>query len=155
MAVYLISVAIVDATGDRKTAQVYIDPGTATLAQLTTWAQGLASVLDAVSDGAIQDINLSLSIPLPGGLDDTPVAGTDIQRGALFGFDAANTAYRHSVWVPAFADGSFSGDVVDEANAGVQAFEDYLTTTVNTIRASDKYGNHLNAEISGVKSFRK
>ena len=155
MAVYLASVAITDSTGDRKTCQVYFDPGTATLAQITTWLQNLASVIDAVTDGVIQEINLSLNITLPGGLDTTAVAGTDIQRGALFGFDAENTQYRHSVWVPAFSEGSFSGDIVDEANAGVQAFEDYLTTTVNTIRASNKYGDHLTAEISGEKSFRK
>lgn len=152
---YLVSIAITDATGDRKTLQIYFDPTTATLAQITTWCQNLASVVDAVSDGVIQEMNLTLNIALPSGLDTAPTGDVDIQRGALFGFDASGTPYRHSVWVPGFAAVTFTGDLVDFANAGVQAFDDYLTTTTTGITGSDKYGNHLVSAISGVKSFRK
>lgn len=155
MAVYLVSFTIHDATGDKKTAQVYFDPGTATLAQITSWIDSLAAVIDNVTDGVVEDINLTLKIPVPGALKDTPTGTPDIQRGALIAFDADNTSYRHSLWVPAFFDLGWTGDVVDNFNAAVQALALYLTTTVNTVRASDKYGNHLLDYIEGVKSFRK
>src|SRR5689334_18991201 len=150
---YLASIAITDATGDRKTMQVYFDPTTATLAQITTWLQNLALVVDAVSDGVIESMSLTLAVTLPGGLDTAPTGDVDIERGALIGFDASGTPYRHSVWIPAFSTTMFTGDLVDFSNAGVQALDDYLTTTVTGITASDKFGNHLVAPLSGVKSF--
>lgn len=155
MAVDIASFTIKDATGDSKSIAVYFVHGGATLAQIVSYVQGLAGVVDAVTDGVLIAANLTVGVTLPGGIKTDVTGDPDIQRGALMGYTADGTPYKHSVWVPAFIDSGFTGDVVDDANAAVQAFNDYLITVLNGNHATDKFENDLTDFIAGVKSFRK
>lgn len=155
MALYLVSYSIRDSDGDRKQCQVYFDPGAATLAQILTWVTAVGDLVDAVTAGVIEAVNLSLTPNIAAGWKDTPAETTDIQRGALLKFDADNTQYGHSIFIPAAISTVFTNDTVDLNNAAVQAFTDYITTITNGIVGSDKYANDLLAVTAGVKTFRK
>lgn len=155
MAVYLVSYTIRDSDGDKKQAQVYFDPGAATLAQILTWVTAVGDLVDSLTAGVIESVNLSLTPNIAAGWKDTPAETTDIQRGALLSFDVADTTYRHSTFIPAAISTVFVGDTVDLSNAAVEAFVDYVKTTTNGIHGSDKYANDIIDVIEGVKSFRK
>jgi len=155
MAVYLVSYSIRDSSGTKKACQVYFDPGAATLAQILTWVTAVGDLVDALTAGVIDGVNLSLTPNIAAGWKDTPAEETDAQRGALLAFDVADTNYRHSVFIPAALDALFTGDVVDLSNAAVEAFVGYVNTVTNGIIGSDKYGNDVIDIIEGTKSFRK
>jgi len=155
MAVYLASYSIRDSSGTKKQAQVYFDPGAATLAQILTWVTAVGDLIDALTAGVIDAVNLSLTPNIAAGWKDTPAEETDAQRGALLAFDVEDTNYRHSIFIPAALDALFTGDTVDLSNAAVQAFVAYLNTLTNGIMGSDKYANDIVDIIEGTKSFRK
>lgn len=155
MAVSIASFTIKDATGDTKSVAVYFEPASATLAQIQSWVTALSALIDNLTDGVLIAANLTIGATLDAGVKTEVTGDPDIQRGALLGFSADGTAYRHSLWIPAFLDAAFTGDVVDLDNAGVQALEAWLNTPTNGIQGTDKYDNDIVALLEGVKSFRK
>lgn len=148
----VVSFRLIDADGDSKTLPVYIPSGD-TLANITTFAQAVGAALDDASGCLLDAISVTANIALPGGIKSAAVAGSEVQKGALLSFDAANTNYKQSYYVPGWLDAGFSGNAVD--NTGVYAAFIALLVTTAGIDATDRDGNDLTAYISGVKKFRK
>jgi hypothetical protein len=149
---------IADADGDTSSMSVKVPLAALTLAELVEFAEELAVLIDDSIDGVIQEITIQTSVDLPGGLQASAVAGSEVQKGGLLSFTAADTPYRWSVRVPAMTPAKFTGNVVDDTDddiiALIAAFEDGLDATGTTVEPCDKYENDLTAYIEGVKSFR-
>lgn len=114
----LLSFTVRDFDGDRHTIQVFVDDGW-TLAQYTSYAQELATRVDNVTSGVIEDIRLGVGIAKPGGIATNPIAGEENQRGALLNF-ATTGRYTHSVRVPAVPATMFVGKDFDVPAASPQ-----------------------------------
>jgi hypothetical protein len=152
----LASLQLLDATGEAGSADFPITyvGGTTTLSQLQTWIQGLGAAVDTVTDGQITKIRLSILIPLPGGIKSAPVANGDLEETGLFTFACNGTPNAYSVDVPAFTQADFTGNQI-ASNTDTNALVTYLTTAVNGIVGTDRYGNALVSVKRKVKTFRK
>lgn len=148
-----------DADGDTSTFGVKLPLGILTMAELIGFAEQFAAKVDAVIDGVIDSITVSVSVALPGGLATVPEDYCEVQKGALFSFACADTAYRHSLRVPAFCEAKFSGNEVNTGDAQVIAFRAGLITGESVggtmVEPCDKYENDLESLIEAVKSFRR
>jgi hypothetical protein len=151
-----VSIQVVDADGTAKAFDLPIqyDDATASLANILSWVSGLGVSLDTVVDGKLTKIRLCLSVPLPGGIKAIANASSINERTGLITFSATGTPNAYGVDVPCFLPSLFSGDTIPDAGA-TAAFEAYLVTPVNTIRAVDRYGNVLAARKSAKKTFRE
>lgn len=152
--VSVLSYSILDADGNVKSMPIYIPAG-ATVANIQLFSDALAPILDDVLDGKIDGVTLSIGLTLPGGLKITPVANSNVQEGALLGFDVAASNYKHSIFVPAWATGFFTGNEVDTVATEVGALATQLVTGSNSIAPSDRAGLDLVALTDGKKRFRK
>jgi len=153
-----ISFTIQDSDGDTNTVLVPL-PAATPYADVQAYATAYSLLLDFVIDGQITHGSVVFPATLNAGVKSAPVANCEVQKGALFAFDAANTSYRHSIRVPSFKPDLFSGKNVNTADADVtalvNALVDGLTVNGNLRQPTDRYGNDLSALISAVKSFRK
>lgn len=138
--------------GDSKTLVVYF-PATVTVAQMISFSDDFAPLLNAVIDGVILEANIKVAVTLPGGLRTTVVADSDVHAGALLSFDVANTAFSFSHYIPTWRD--FSDDLVNLAGTGVGAFITELEDGDGTISPSDRYANDLVTNIASTKVNRK
>lgn len=154
-----VTYTIQDADGDVKSLPIIFPRGTLTLAQIDAFASAYAPLLDAVLDAQIVGISTSIDLAIPNGLKSSAASGTDVERGALFTFNAANTPYVWSAFLPGFATAKFSGDEVNKTDSAVAALigamVSGLTNAGATVSPSDKYGNDLTALKAAVKRFRK
>src|SRR5512142_2364742 len=102
----LISYSITDADGDRASMPVYgtYDDATATIGTITAWAAARCSQLDAVCDGQIVSMAITLYPSLPGGIKGAANAGSDVEKTALFTFGLGGlaSAKSHGMYVPAW-----------------------------------------------------
>lgn len=159
MALVHIGYRIRDDDGDTSTMAIVVPLGSLTLAEIEEFSQEFASLLDEVTDGVIEALNVTIGIDLPGGLATTPVTNCEVQKGALMSFTANGTTYRYSVRVPAYTPGKFSGNEVDVTDTDFIAVRDALISgldaTGTQVQPCDKYENDLLSYIEGVKSFRR
>lgn len=148
-----------DSDGDTTTEVIHVPDGSATLVELETFGQMAGDLLDAISDGVLDRVVLTVSIPLSGNGKVSPVQFSEVQKGGLFGFSALGTNYRHSVRVPAMTPALFAGNAVDTADADVAAFVTAMETGINVggkiLLPCDKYGNDVQSLISARKSHRR
>ena len=149
-----ISFSLIDYKGDVGQVVVHVPTGE-TLTDLQTYANAVATDLDGITGMQIQSASLSLNLTIPGGLKATPVDDVDKEVGANFGFDAANTPYRHTIRVPGIDPDLRVGELIDDTDAAVLAFESEIATGNGTVAASDKYGNDLTDLIQARVTFRK
>lgn len=151
-----ISISIVDGSGDVKALPIYFPAGM-TLANVQAGASAIATSLNAAIDGKITAITYTKNLTVPGGLN-AGGAG-DIQRGALLSFIAANTVYKHGMFVPTVKDSLFTGDAPVTDNGELATFIEAITTGAGTggneLIPSDKYANDLTTLASASKRFRK
>ncbi len=149
---------IADADGDTSSMSVKVPLAALTLAQLVEFAQELAVLIDDSIDGVIQEITVQTSVALPGGLQASAIAGSEVQKGGLLSFTAADTPYRWSIRVPSMTPAKFTGNIVDAVDTQIAlliaAFEDGLDATGTNVSPCDRYENDLVTYIEGVKSFR-
>lgn len=162
MALYNISYSVLDADGDVATLPIKVKAESHTIAQIQEAAQDLAVLLDTILDGQLTGIAVTLDADLPGGLKASPVAGSENQRGALFSFSLDGSPYRHSVRLPAFKEGMFSGKEVDVLDPDVVAFTTAMTNGITvtagggaTVEPANPFEFEYAALVSAVKSFRK
>lgn len=159
MAISILSFTVRDADGDDKSIPVYWPASSINPADLQDASDTLAVFLDAVIDGQIVAVNVTIGLDLPGGIKGAPVANSEVQKGALLHFTAAGTPYRWSIFVPTWTPAKFSGDAVNNAAAGVSSLTGAIvagiTETSGNVDPSDKYENDLTAYIGGEKRFRK
>jgi len=141
--------------GKRKTFPVYV-LGTATDAQIVTFINDMAPLIDAVVDAQIVDVYVTKAYVLPGGLKGAPtVPGNHVREGALLGFDAADTNYKYSVYLPSVSEGHFTGDSLD-SDTEVAALTAAMVAGVGAgIDPSDENGFDLTSYLGGERTFRK
>jgi hypothetical protein len=153
MADVMITANILDDDGDTKQAHVFL-AGAATDADIGTFAAFWIPLLDAVIDGKIKDASVTKPLTLPGGLKAAAVALSEVQKGANFSFLNASR-YKYGTWVPSFKPTLFSGDIVNQAGAGVAAFiASYVAGTAG-IAPTNGFGFDLTALARATKNFRK
>jgi len=150
----LISVSLVDENGNRGHVHIYVPTGM-TLAQLQAFADAALPDIDAVSGAKIDSVQVTKQLTLVAGLKASATAGHPIQQGANVSFDALNTAYRHTIRIPAVLESLCTGDVFNVASGAGATFATQITTGDGTVSPSDRYGNDLTAVIEGVVTFRK
>jgi hypothetical protein len=146
--VSVIGVRIRDYIGGEKSLPLYI-LGTTSLADIQTAVNAFLADLDPVIDGKIEEAVVTIGLTLPGGLKSSPVAGKDVHNGALLSYDAANTNYRFSPYIPSWEEAGFTGDTVLTTG-------DYGTLEGEIAALfTDKDGNVLDSFISGKRVRRK
>lgn len=148
-----ISYSLLDDDGQRGSVQIFVPTGS-TLAALQTFSDSMSNVIDDITAATIQSATVTKALTLPGTLKANAIAGHYIQHGANFGFDAANTPYRHTVRIPAILESLLTGEtVITDAGVG-QAFVTGMTGGFGADTPSDRYGNDLTTLLSALRSFR-
>lgn len=147
-----LSYKIVGDQGDTKTLVFYF-PAAATVAQITSFSDDMAALLNAVIDGVIEAATITLNIALPGGLRTTPVADSDVHTGALLTFTANGTTFKFSHYIPTWRD--WTDDLVNLAGTGVSAFISEIEDGDGTISPSDRFANDLVTNVASTKVNRK
>jgi len=153
-AVSIITFSLRDDAGKRASVPVYV-PATGTQAQMEALADAIAAELDAVTGAIIEGISITLAHTLPAGLKVVTVADSLNGLGGLFSFDAANTPYSYSLFVPAIRPSLVTNGVIDPADAAVAAFVTAMHSGTIDLDPSDRYANDL-LLLHGVEvRFRK
>lgn len=157
---FLYSLTLRDADGNKSNVIVPFDESGMTLASIVEGGEDLVGLIDPITGCVVERVGVSLDIALPDDGEKTdPVAGSNVQEGANFGFSAAGTGYRSTIRIPGFLESLFSGKSVNTVDTDVAAFVDAMVdgyaVTADTVPPTDKYGNDLDGLISAVKTFRK
>ena len=150
----ILSIAIEDDNGGRKTVPIYFPAGP-TLAEVQGAADEIVPLLAALIDGAIVAVSATFNLTVTGA-PYTPSA-SQVERGALLSFVATGTPYKHGMFIPAAKDSVFADDAVIDA-APVSSFTDVIGSGFgagDVLDPSDRYGNDLTDVFTGVKRFRK
>lgn len=159
MAVSILSYTVRDADGDRKSVPFYWVSSDINTADLQDASDTLATFLDGVIDGVIESASVTLGIDLPSGLKGSPVANSEVQKGALLHFTRAGTSKVWSIFIPTWTPSKFTGDVVNDGAAGVSSLTTTLVTGITessgNVLFSDNLDNDLTAYRNGEKTFRK
>lgn len=159
MAQSILSYTIQDADGDVKSVPFYYPESAINAADLQDASDTLATFLDGVIDGKIIAANVTIGLDLPGTLKVSPVANSEVQKGALLHFRRAGQTRVYSIWIPAWTPAKFTGDVVNDGAAGVSTLTDAIVDGISEasgdILFSDEFGNDLSLYVDGEKTFRK
>lgn len=133
--------------------------GSMTLANLTDYWTQFTIKLNALTEGQIIGGGVTIVPALDGTLRTSPIAGSDVQEGAILAFSLTGSSYVESVRVPAFNQTLFGADgvSVNVADAAVIAMETLLTGANGSypFTATNRYAQEFAALLSGRKSFRK
>lgn len=126
-----------------------------TVANAIIWAQEFAKILDAITDGALTNISMSLDVSLPAGIRTEPLDGSRASAGAYFGFRTA-AGYPTSFRVPTrleaiVIDGTRLIDVDDDdviavieaVTAGINLTGATPVAGTGTVGAVDTHADHL------------
>jgi len=152
--VSIITFSLRDDAGKRSSVPIYV-PATGTEAQVSALADALAEALDNVTGAVIEAISIAMAHTLPAGLKVVTVADSYNGQGGLFSFDAADTPYAHSVFVPAIRPSLITLGEIDPADTDVAAFVTAMHSGTADLDPSDRYANDL-LLLHGVElRFRK
>ena len=159
MALFNVSIRVEDADGDSQTFVVPVPRGTLTLAQITSYAQQLVSLIDDIISGQITGISVCIGIELPGGIKSSPLAFSEVQKGANLSFAATGTVYRHTIRIPSVQPALFIGDALDVEDTAVAlviaALVSGLSAGGTTVQPSNFYEMDISGLLDAQKSFRK
>lgn len=150
--VSVLSYQFTDADGNKKSLPVYV-PAAATLANIQLFSDALAALLDDHTDAQITGISATVGLTTPGGMKSVPVAGSNVQEGALLSFGLAASNYSHGLFVPGWAQADFTGPAVIAEN--IAALIAQIVTGSNSIGPVSREGLDIDAYITGQKRFRK
>lgn len=157
MAYNAVAFRIKDAETDTRESSmaIYLPTGL-TIAQYQAWVDAVAPEVDALTDGEITSVELTLTLTLPAGLKPSPVAGSLNERGGLITFDTTGPR-ADSVRIPAFNRTIMPGAEFSLTDTDVAAFITRLTTatTAANIRPRTSQDYQFEAARKGVKSLRK
>lgn len=152
--VNLISVSLVDDAGRTGSLTLPVPTGL-TVAQIQSYVTAMLPNLDAVTGAKINGCTVALQLTLPGTLKASAIADHPISYGANFGFDAADTNYRHTVRLPAIDQGLVDAGEVQTTDALIIAWTDDVVDGDATVLPCDRYGNDLSAFLGAEVTFRK
>lgn len=143
----IISIAVQDYTGGRKTIPLFVPSGSS-VAALQALSDVSAALIDLAIDSKIVGSQVTVQLSLPGGLKGSPIVGNTVREGALIDYSVTGSIYRWGTYYPSWKNTGFTGNVVD--NTG--AFANVITDLGQYV---DKNGDALNAYIEGTRRFRK
>jgi len=148
---------IEDAEQDSPLASVPVNvPDGFTIAQLQTYVDAVAAEIDALTDGKIAEVSVTVPLNLPVGLKAAATAGSLNERGGLITFDTAGPR-ADSVRIPAFNRTIMPGDAISLTDTDVAALVTRLTTatTAANIRPVSTQNHQFTAARGGKKSLRR
>jgi|SRR6185436_5471768 len=149
----IVSFKVRDQFNSSRSVPIAIASG-ATLANIGLWANTIATAMNAVMDGFIEGITVTVTVAMTG----TPKAAADgsnrVGTGARLTYDVASSDYSDSVFIPSWKDAGFNGEVVVKEGA-YDTFIDLLATVTNTLTATDKDALAFLEYLRGVYTQRK
>lgn len=148
---------IKDSEADASLASIPVSiPSGSTLAEIQTWVDAIAPEIDALTDGVVSEISVTIGLTVPGGLKADPLREALNERGGLISFDTSGPR-RESVRIPAFNKVLMPGDSFSITGDEVDALVTRLTTatTAGNIRPVTPQNYNYTGAISAKKSFRK
>jgi len=116
----ILSLQITDGAGKTASLPVYFgyDSGVETLSSLSAAAAILVDDIDAIIDGQVTKMTLSLDLALPGsGIKTSPVAGSNVQETGLFTYPVLDTPYAHGIALPSIAAAVQDQGIIPNAGA--------------------------------------
>src|SRR6187549_120220 len=148
--VSVLSYSIVDDDGNAKSMPLYI-PASVAISAIQSFSDTLAPLLDDCIDGVINAVTLMVGLTLPGGLKSSPVAGSNVQEGALWSFDVTASNYNFSIFVPAWAQTFFSGPQVTLEDTEPGLFATQIVSGSGGVTPTDRQGGDLVSVLTAVK----
>lgn len=150
-----VSFSLADFNGKATSVDFPFTNSSNALADITTWGQGLGTVLDAAVGSKVERMDTTLALVLPGGLKGAAVADVYASVTALIDFNAANTSNVWGLALPSAIPTDFTGELVNFGDANIIALVNYLKTTAANTRATDRYFNQINSSKRGSLRSRK
>jgi len=159
MAYSTIALRISDSETDTRLATVpFRVPTGKTIAEVQTMVNNFAPLLDALTAGVIEEIEITIPLSVPVALKDTPSEVTYNERGALISFDTTGP-YSDSIRIPAIRSTKLPGSELNLADADVTAFAEAYTIGVSdgtlTVRPKTAQDYEYVSAQSGKRSFRR
>jgi len=152
----LISTTLMDADSDTKTFEVpAVVADSVTLAQLQTYVTGTQDLIDVATQAKIIGTSINLSFVNSVTNKADPVAGSDVEEGALISFAVTGSKYRNTLFLPAVVEEAKSGNDINLAQALIAPLVARLIGVHSNVTAGNKFGMPNNAAIAGKKRFRK
>ncbi len=150
----VLSAHITDKYGIVGTMPVFIImDDTKTIAQLVTDALSFKTDVQALSDGVVTKVTVSVIA-----FENTNLTGVagDIEKGGLFNFNNATDPYVQGYTVPDIAAGVLNASgLIDLTNANVTAFVAFMTTAHTVITVVTKGVRALTSLKDALINFRK
>jgi hypothetical protein len=155
MGTHLLSLRVRDDAGKAGNIKVFV-PDSVTIAQLETYAIAFAEAADSVTGAKIEAASARMNLDISSAsLKATAIADHPVQWGAIIGYSAAGTPYRHTQLIPAVDQGLVDAGDFDVGDALVTALTALMVTGNGTVVPSDEYENDLTAVLGGEVTFRK
>src|SRR5690242_2829563 len=89
----IISIAVQDYTGLRKTIPYFVPSGSS-VAALQALSDTSAALIDLGIDAKIVGSQVTIQLSLPGGLKGSPIVGNTVREGALIDYSVTGSIYR-------------------------------------------------------------
>jgi hypothetical protein len=157
----VVSATIVDKWGTEKSVAAYAAAATtATIAQVLADAQAYYTALDAVTDGYIKRVKLSLE-PVVGtggitGLKTGAVAtGATVEQTGLLNFSASGTTKRWGLDIPAVSDSVMTSDRLTLTAGAIPTLVTLLKSVGTALTWCNDHSQDIVALIDALVSFRK
>jgi len=152
MGVHVISVPILDDAGKTRALNLYCDDSE-TIANVQLFVTDLIPALDAVTGGKIVSANVTMALAI-GTPKASPLADHFNTLGALMAFGAADTQYRHGLYVPCYRHSLISAGAI--ANSGdTQTFQELVLSGGGHVALTNKAAQALDAFLGVERTTRK
>lgn len=124
-----LSVQLTDSLGVTASVPYYLSiADTQTIDDLNTAMAAILTDLDAVTGAVIANATVNIDVTLPGGIKATPIAGSEVERGALFNWSQLGIKYKFGILVPALRSTLIVNGKINLADAAVSAWNALMST---------------------------
>lgn len=140
----IVQIDFVDAKNKESFTRVRV-PNGFTIAQLTTFAQGLAQAVTNISGCRVTGASIGINFTLTG-LGAAASAAADVASKAFLKVRSAVAGFFAKFQIPTFDEDGLvlaGTDDIDTADPAVAAFITLIETGDGTVAPCDKYGNDL------------
>jgi len=150
---HVLSISLLDDRGKYRAVNYYV-ASAATLAQVQTWLDAHINLLEACVGGKIASITLQFAMAITDPDTATPVIDCPTDQGALAGFTATGTGYKHSIYLPTFRKTLITAGEVVDAGAFAAWYADILAGGTGVV-VTDKSARALSGFLSSKPVNRK
>jgi hypothetical protein len=153
----VVSATIVDSWGTEAAAAAYaLADDTKTLAQVIADADLYFVALDAVTDGFIRRVKLTIEPPVPGGVKTAALGtGAKVEQTGVLNFSATGTSKRYGLAIPAVADSTLVADRMTLGAGAMATFIALLVAVGTAIEWANDHSQQIVAFVDALVSFRK